>query len=261
MPVQLARWYHPSSHSFADNRPTPLGPLEGPPTLMENEIAVDARTASGKQNRRLRLTGQVPAVVFGKGRESQSVQVEAKAFETLYRSAGRTTLVNLQVDGGQPTSAIIKSVQRHPLSGRALHVDFYLVDLKQEMEVEVPLVFIGESPAIEETGGTLMTPLSQIRVRALPAELPHELTVDISPLVDLDSAIHVYDLVVPGNVQILNDAEDLLARVLPPRAEEVLPEAEAAEEAAEGEEGEAGAGAEGEGEADGGAGAEDSSEG
>lgn len=219
---------------------------------MDNQIAVEARSATGKQNRRLRLTGQVPAVVFGKGRESLSVQVEAKAFETLYRAAGRTTLVNLEIDGGDPTSAIIKSVQRHPLSGRALHVDFFLVDLKQEMEVEVPLVFTGEAPAIEQIGGTLMTPVSHLRVRALPAEMPHEIVVDISPLVDLDSAIHVSDLVIPDNIHVQADADDLLARVLPPRAEEevVTAEEEAAEgaEAAEGEAAEGATEATGEGE-------------
>lgn len=203
---------------------------------MDNEIAVDARTASGKHNRRLRLTGMVPAVVFGKGRPSLPVQVESKAFETLYRAVGRTTLVNLHIGDEAANSAIIKSVQRHPLSGRALHVDFFLVDLKQEMEVEVPLVFTGEAPAIEATGGTLMTPVSQLRVRALPAELPHQLTVDVTPLVDLEAAIHVRDLVVSDRVHLLADPDDLLARVVPPRVEEevvVAEEAVAEEEGAE----------------------------
>lgn len=229
---------------------------------MDNQIAVDARSATGKQNRRLRLTGQVPAVVFGKGRESLSVQVEAKAFETLYRAAGRTTLVNLQIDGGQPTSAIIKSVQRNPLSGRALHVDFFLVDLRQEMEVEVPLVFTGEAPAIEQIGGTLMTPVSHLRVRALPAEMPHEIVVDISPLVDLDAAIHVSDLVVPDNIHLQADGDELLARVLPPRVEEEVVTAEE-EEVAEGAEAPEGAaeGAATEASREGEAGGEESSEG
>jgi large subunit ribosomal protein L25 len=226
---------------------------------MDNEIAVDARTATGKQNRRLRLTGQVPAVVFGKGRESLPVQVEAKAFETLYRAAGRTTLVNLQIDGGRSTSAVIKSVQRHPLSGRALHVDFFLVDLTQDMEVEVPLVFIGEAPAIELTGGTLMTPISQIRVRALPAEMPHEITVDVTPLVDLDAAIHVSDLVVPDNVHLQADGDELLARVIPPRVEEEVVEEEVAEEGAEGAEGAAEEGGEGAAEGEGRSDTEESS--
>src|SRR5439155_25895 len=132
----------------------------------------------------LRRSGQLPAVVYGKDTESLAIQVEAKAFDTLYRAAGRTSLVKLHVDGSAK-SAIIREVQRHPLSRRALHVDFLVVDLLQEMEVDVPLVFTGEPPAVELTGGTLMTPIGHLRVRALPAEIPHEITVDVTPLVDL----------------------------------------------------------------------------
>ena len=123
---------------------------------MDNEIAVVARTAMGRKNRGLRRTGQVPGVVYGKGSESQPIQLDAKQFETLYRSAGRTSLVNLHIGSGRARSAIIKSVQRNPLSGRALHVDFFLVDLTQTMEVDIPLVFTGEAPAVEQTGGTIM---------------------------------------------------------------------------------------------------------
>ena len=205
---------------------------------MAHELAVDARSAAGKKNRRLRRTGQVPGVVFGKDSPSVPVQVDAKSFETLYRAAGRTSLVNLHIDGGSPRSAIIKGVQRNPLSGQALHVDFFLVNLAQDMQVDVPLVFTGEAPAVEETGGTLLTALSHVRVRALPAELPHEIRVDVTPLVDLDAAIHVRDLPAPDKVTIETDGDELVAKVLPPRVEEeeeVVAEAEELEEGAEGE--------------------------
>src|SRR3970282_755107 len=97
---------------------------------MDLEIALAARTVEGKANKRLRRTGIVPAVVFGKGEPSTSVQVDAKEFETLYRAAGRTSVIGVTVPGdGQARSAIIKSVQRNPLTGRPLHVDFLLVDL------------------------------------------------------------------------------------------------------------------------------------
>lgn len=207
---------------------------------MDLELAVDARSATGKENRKLRREGLVPGVVFGKGVESVSVQVDAKTFETLYRAAGRTSILNLKVPGdGGARSAIIKEVQRHPLTGKALHVDFFLVDLTHEMEVEVPLVFDGHAPAIEETGGTLITPVSRVRVKALPGDIPHEITVDVRSLVDLEAAIHVRDLLVDSTkVQIENDPDDLVAKVVPPRAveEEAPPipaeEAEAAEAAA-----------------------------
>lgn len=206
---------------------------------MELQIAVDARVASGKQNRHLRASGYVPGVVYGRGAESVPVQVEAKTLETLYRAAGRTSIVQLQVAGDAPRSVIITGLQRHPLTGRALHVDFFLVDLKQKMEVEVPLTFAGEAPAVAQTGGTLLTNLSRVRVRALPSEIPHEVSVDVSGLVDLDAAIHVRDLVVGEGVQILAEGDELVAKVLPPRVEEepvIAVEGELEAEAPEGEE-------------------------
>ena len=107
--------------------------------------------------------------------------------------------------------------------------------------MDVPLVFTGEPPGVELTGGTLMTPLGHLRVRALPAEMPHEITVDVSSLADLEATLHVRDLVIPENVHVQTDGDELIARVLPPRIEE---EPEVVEEAVEGEgvEGEEGAG-------------------
>jgi large subunit ribosomal protein L25 len=213
---------------------------------MELQISVVARDVTGKRTKRLRASGVVPGVVFGKKAGSVAVQLEAKALEALYREAGRTSIVKVSVDGGSPTSVVIKSIQRNPLTGRALHVDFFAPDLTQEMMVDVPLVFVGKPPAIEETGGSLFTSLDHLKVKALPADLPHEITVDVSSLVDLEAAIHVSDLPVAENVTVLNDPEEMVARVMPPRVEE---EPEMEVEAEEGEEGEAAEGeaAEGEG--------------
>jgi len=222
---------------------------------MDLQIAVDARTASGKKTKRLRAEGIVPGVLFGKKTGSVPVQLDAKAFEALYREAGRTTIFKLSVDGGSATSVVIKSVQRNPLTGRAVHVDFFAPDLTHEMQADVPIVFTGTAPGVEASGGSLFTSLSHLKVKALPADLPHEFVVDVTPLVDLDAAILVRDLVASGNFTILNDAEELVAKVMPPRVEiepePVLPEGlegEEAEEGAEAAEGAAG-GAAGEGEA------------
>lgn len=208
---------------------------------MDLELALDARQASGKENKRLRRRGIVPGVVFGKGAPSVPVQVDAKAFDTLYRAAGRTSIVKIKVDGkGAAKSAIIKEIQRNPLSGRAVHVDFFLVNLTQEMQADVPLNFAGTAPAVEMENGTLMTPLDHLKVKALPGEMPNEIMVDISTLVDMDAAIHVRDLVVDEKVTILNEPDELLARVLPPRVEE---EPEVAAEEAPTDEAEAAEGA------------------
>jgi large subunit ribosomal protein L25 len=219
---------------------------------MDLQIRVDPRTVTGKHTKRLRAAGVVPGVVFGKTAGSVPVQLDAKALDQLYREAGRTSIVKVSVDGGQTTSVVIKSIQRHPLTGRALHVDFFAPDLTHEMTVEVPLAFIGEPPAIEATGGFLLTSLANLRVRALPSDLPHELTVDLTPLVDLESAIHVSDIAVADNVTVLNDPDEMVARVMPPRVEEEPEPVVAEGEELEGEEG-AGEGGEGaaEGEATG----------
>jgi len=222
---------------------------------MDLELTLDAREAHGKANKRLRRAGIVPGVVFGKGEESTPVQVDAKVFETLYRQAGRTSVVNMHLPGKSAiTSGIIKSVQRNPLSGSAIHVDFFLVNLTQEMEIDVPLVFTGEAPAVEETGGTLLHNLSSLHVKALPNDIPHEITVDVSVLRTLDVAIHVRDLSLNRDlVTVLTDGDTLVSTVVPPRAEEPEPEPELTEEeleaaaaaAAEGEEGEGAEGGEG----------------
>lgn len=213
---------------------------------MDLELTLDAREAQGKANKRLRRDGIVPGVVYGKGAGSTNVQVDAKTFETLYRAAGRTSVVKFRLPGAsRATSGFIKSVQRHPLTRQALHVDYYLVNLNVEMEVDVPLVFTGEAPAVEETGGTLLHNLSSLRVKALPNDIPHELTVDVSTLTSLDVAIHVADLNLNRDlVHVLTEGETLVATVVPPRVEveeePVVAEGEELEgegEAAEGEEG------------------------
>ena len=214
---------------------------------MDLEIAVNARDVYGKQNKRLRTTGVVPGVLFGKTTGSIPVQLDAKALDALYRQAGRTSVVKVAVDGGQPTSAIIKSIQRNPLTGRALHVDFFAVDLTHEMLADIPLSFTGTSPAVEMEGAILFTSLDHLKVRGLPGDLPHEIEVDLAPLVDLEATIHVRDLVVDAKVTVVTDPDELVAKVTPPREEEVIEpvvvEGEEGEEAAEGEEGAEGEGA------------------
>jgi len=218
---------------------------------MDLELTLDPREAHGKANKRLRRTGMVPGVVYGKGHESTPVQVEAKAFDTLYRAAGRTSVIKFHLPGaGRATSGLIKSIQRHPLRGTVIHVDFFLVNLQQEMELDVPLVFVGESPAVIEGGGTLLHSLSQLHVKALPNDIPHEIEVNVATLTSFDVAIHVRDLNLNRDlVHVLTDGDALVATVVPPRQEEE-PETVAiaeGEEGAEGAEGaEAAEGAEGE---------------
>ncbi len=218
---------------------------------MDLELTLDAREALGKANKRLRRDGLVPGVVYGKGHDSLPVQVDVKTFETLYRSAGKTAVIKFKLPGAsRATSGMIKSVQRNPLSGRPIHVDYYLVNLRQEMEVDVPLTFSGEAPAVEATGGTLLHNLSTIHVKALPNDIPQEIVVDVSVLKSLDVASHVADLNLNRDlVTVLTDGETLVATVVPPRVEEE-PEPVAVAEGEE-PEGEGAEGGDGEGSSEG----------
>ena len=217
---------------------------------MDLELTLDARDALGKANKRLRRDGLVPGVVYGNGHDSVPVQVDVKTFETLYRSAGKTAVIKFRLPGAsRGTSGMIKSVQRNPLSGHPIHVDYYLVNLRQEMEVDVPLTFTGEAPAVEATGGTLLHNLSTIHVKALPNDIPQEVEVNVSVLTSLDVAIHVRDLNLNRDlVTVLTDGETMVATVVPPRVEEE-PEPVAAVEGEEAESTDAEAGEAGDTEA------------
>lgn len=189
---------------------------------MDAAIQVDRRAVTGKAAGRLRRQGIVPGVVFGKGSDSIPVQVDERTLESLYRSAGKTTVLQLSLPGdGRGKSAIIKNLQRDPVSRRAIHVDFFLVDMRQEMQADVPLVFIGHAPAVDLTGGTLLTSLDHLKIRALPGDIPHQIEVDVSGLTEPASTIHVSDIAVDGGkVHVLNEGDELIAKIAAASVEE-----------------------------------------
>ncbi|MFI5254782.1 MAG: 50S ribosomal protein L25 [Candidatus Limnocylindrales bacterium] len=202
------------------------------------ELAANRRIVQGKAVARLRREGILPAVVYGHGAASESLQLDARAFDDLRRRYGRNTLVDLTVDGGAARPVLVHSIQEHPLKRRPIHVDFYLVKMTEEITVDVPVVAVGTSNAVEKMGGTLLHVVSTVKVRALPGDLPQTLEVDISGLDDFDSVVHVGDLVIPEGVHLVTDPGELALRVQPPRVEEVVEapaeEVEAGAPAAEG---------------------------
>jgi large subunit ribosomal protein L25 len=206
-------------------------------------LAAAPREILGKHVARLRRAGQLPAVVYGHGVESTSVTIDAHDFELLRRKAGPNALVDLSVDGKKADPVLIHDVQVHPVTHRPLHVDLFLVRMTVELTVDVPLVAIGVSPAIENDGGTLLHAIESVRIRALPDHLPQSIEYSIENLVDFDAAIHVRDLAIPSDVTLLTDADEIVAKVQAPRVEVEEPTA-AEVEAAEGEEAEGEEGAE-----------------
>ncbi len=210
------------------------------------------REVTGKAVSRLRREGQLPAVVFGHGLESANVTVDQHDFEVLRRSIGPNALVDLTIDGRKPRPVLIHGVQHHPVTRAPLHIDLFVVKMTEELIVDVPLVPVGTALAVDQSAGTLIHPTESVKVKALPDHLPQSIEYSLESLVDFDSVIYVRDLQIPGDVTLLTDTEEVIARVLPPRIEhEVVAaeegeaaEAEAAEEAGAEAEAAAEAGAE-----------------
>lgn len=199
-------------------------------------LAATNREVTGKAVNRLRLAGQLPAVVYGRGIESANLTVDAHAFELLRRHTGPNALVDLSVDGKKARPVLINHVQVHPVNRRPLHADLFLVRMTEELTVDVPLTPVGESRAIVDLGGTLLHQTETVRVRALPDHLPQSIEYSIESLVDFETAIHVSDLSIPDDVTLLTDPEEVVAKVQQPRVVEEEPVVAAAEgEAAEGE--------------------------
>jgi large subunit ribosomal protein L25 len=210
------------------------------------KLAAERREVTGKKVSYIRAAGRLPAVVFGRGLESNSVSVDTHEFETLRRHAGANTLIDLSIDGEKAAPVLVHGVQTHVVTRRPLHVDLYVVRMTEELTVDVPLVSEGISDAVENAGGTLMHTIESVRVRALPDHLPQSIHYSIDSLRTFDDAIHVRDLEIPSDATLLTDLDEVVAKVLPPRVEEEPVVAEAAEgEEAEGEAAAEGEGAEG----------------
>jgi large subunit ribosomal protein L25 len=214
------------------------------PTAASNRpsLAAEPRDITGKKVAVLRRTGRLPGVVYGHGVSSENVSVDAHDFELLRRKAGQNALIDLSVHGKSSRPVLIHDVQVHPVHRRPLHVDLFLVRMTEELIVDVPLVAVGTSLAVENLNGTLLHPIEAVRIRALPYHLPQSIEYSIERLVDYEAVVKVADLAIPDDVTLLTDPEEVVAKVLPSRLQteaeaERAEEAEAAAEAAEGAEG------------------------
>jgi len=214
-------------------------------TATRPSLAAEPRDIVGKKVATLRRDGRLPAVVFGHGLDSTSVSIDTHDFEQLRRHAGPNALVDLSIDGKKSQPVLIYGVQVHPVTRRPLHVDLFIVKMTEELTVDVPLVATGTSRAVVDEGGTLLHSLESVRIRALPDHLPQSIEYSIDGLVDFDAAVHVRDLPIPEDVTLVNDPDEVVAKVQAPRVEvEEAPVVEGEEgEAAEGEAGEGAEGA------------------
>lgn len=188
------------------------------------EIAAEKRSHIGRGAQALRREGVLPAVLYGPGVESVPLAVRARDFENVLRQAGETSLVTLTVKGARAYDVLIHDVARDPLTLEPIHADFYAVRMDKPIEAKVPIVFAGESTAVKNEGGVLVRVLHELEVKALPRDLPHEISADLSRLEKIGDKLHVRDLALPGGVLAEVGADEVIVLVEPPRSEAELEE-------------------------------------
>lgn len=182
-------------------------------------ITLEATLRDVKVNpKMIRKEGRIPAVFYGRGQESTPISVERLAFQKVYETAGESTIIGLATKKGT-LDALIHDVDRDPVTGEPIHLDFYVVAKDQKLEVDVPIEFIGVAPA-EKEGGVVVKVMHELRIEALPAQLPAHITVDLSVLTGLDSQISVGDLDLPDGVRALPGKSEVVASVTAVKEEE-----------------------------------------
>ncbi len=195
--------------------------------MKEITIDVHARKDIGKGvARKLRQSGKLPAVIYGHGEEPMAIELDHERFNaTMRQAAGEKLLIDLNVDGKDSgKKALIKEIQRDPVSGKMLHVDFQHVSLTEKIKIEVPIQLEGIAEGVKTFGGVLSWTIRSIMVLCLPTDIPDKVTLDVTNLKIHDS-IHVRDIVL-DKVEILSDPAETLVSVIPPT---IIKEAETAE--------------------------------
>jgi large subunit ribosomal protein L25 len=213
------------------------------------QLSAEPRAVVGKKVATLRRAGRLPAVVYGAGRDSESISLDLHEFQLLHRHTGAHAVLDLTVSGdGKAQPVLLQAIQVHPISRLPIHVDLLSVNLQEEMTVSVSVLAVGEAPAVDKLGGVLLHLQDSVVVRAKPDDLPSAIELDVTSLDSFEAVLHASDLHIPAGVTLITDPSEAILRVQQPRVEEEpiaaepeAPEGEAAASSEETESGESGA--------------------
>ncbi|MFA6177436.1 MAG: 50S ribosomal protein L25 [Candidatus Paceibacterota bacterium] len=161
----------------------------------------------------LRKSGEIPAVFYGAGKETTSISVPTVEFKKVWRDAGESSAIQVQMPD-KNIDVLIHEVQVDPVNGEPIHADFLAIDMKKKIRVNVPLEFEGISEAVKTGIGNLVKVMHEFEIEALPADLPHNLVVDISKLKTLDDQIFVSDIKLPAGVVVINEPTEVVVSVV-----------------------------------------------
>ena len=183
-------------------------------------LQAESRSVLGKKVKQLRRDNLVPANVYGRGQESQPIQASMNEIHRVFSAVDRNAVITMSIDGASDTiPVVLRDIQRHPVSRRLLHLDFYQVDLTRAIHSEVRLLLTGDSEA-ETKGGTVVQSLEHLVLEALPTAMPSVIEVDISVLEDFGHSVLVRDLELPEGVIAVTDDTVAVATALAPRVAE-----------------------------------------
>lgn len=181
-------------------------------------LKADVRKVVGKKVKKLRKLDVIPAVMYGNKIAAENLSVNYIDFKRVYDKAGESALIELDTEG-KKHNVLIHDIQLAPMSGKITHIDFFQVNMKEEVETHIPLEFVGESEAVKAHGGVLIKNMDEIPVKCLPADLPEKYEIDLATLKTFADVIAVSDLKISDKVEIMLDGETVIALVAAPRTE------------------------------------------
>ena len=190
---------------------------------MENlTLSAVKRDKLGKKTRFLRRQGITPTHLFGHNIESLALQCDTIELRHIIAEAGMSRLIKLQIEAEkQSRSVFIRKIQRDELDGQLIHVDFYQVKKEEKITADIPIVLVGEAPALKEKGRILTQPITHLGVECLPDKLPPQIEIDLSPLKEVNKAIHVNDIVLDPGVIITTNHDQLVVKVSKVQVEKI----------------------------------------
>jgi len=186
------------------------------------EISADSREIKGKGTKNLLKEGFVPGVVYGHKFDNVLIQIGKKEFSALLKNAGESSLIDLKIGGKEIGNVIIKDYDRDPESGAIIHFDLHKIKMSEKIITNVNLNFVGESSAVKNDGGILVTVRDQIEIKCLPKDLLQEIEIDLSRLEKLDDVIRIKDLQLSDVIEILDEEESVIVSVTPPRTDKEM---------------------------------------
>ncbi len=178
------------------------------------ELQTTNREILGKKVRFLRRQGIIPAHLFGHDIESVALQCDAAQLKQILKQAGKTRLISLKLDKvKQPRNVVVREIQKNPLTGDLIHVDFYQVRMTEKIKTDVPIVLVGEAPALKSKENMLFQELNSLTIECLPAQTPPSIELDMSPLTEAEQSLHVKDIILDEGITVLIDPEHMVVKI------------------------------------------------